>query len=145
MASNQKIPWDDKYKIGIENIDIQHKKLFDLVNDLYDLDTSEDNKEEIRVILYRFSDYMQTHFQDEEKYMLSIGYPQLDKHKKIHKGIIDALSLIIHTPAKLSIIQTKMRVVAKRYLVDHIIREDSKIKKFQLTQEEDEEFDLIDL
>ncbi len=138
MSINQKIPWDDRYKIGIQEIDYQHKKLFDLVNRLYDLDDAQDHKEELRVILYEFNNYMQTHFKDEEEYMLSINYPQLQEHIQIHKDIVENLAHIIQTPAKLNIIKTKMRVVAKRVLVDHIVQEDSKIKLFQM-EEEDED------
>ncbi len=144
MQSNQKISWDDSYKIGIEMLDYQHKKLFDLVNRLYDLEDSQDTKEELRVILYEFNDYMQTHFQEEEEYMLSIGFPNLQEHKQLHKDIVEYLSQIIHTPAKLSIIKSKMRVVAKRALIDHIMNEDSKIK-LVLLGEGETSFDITDL
>ena len=112
--SNGKVRWEDSYSIGIESIDIQHKKLFELVNKLYDLKDNSNIKEEIRDILYAFREYTITHFQDEEFYMKSIGYPELEEHKLMHEHIIDSLSQIINTPANLSIIKTKMRVVAKR-------------------------------
>ncbi len=145
MPSNQKIPWDDRYSLGIEMIDTQHKKLFYLVNKLYDLEDGHDNREELRVILYEFSDYMKTHFGDEEEYMLSINYPLLEEHKELHSDIIENLSQIVHTPAKLPIIQTKMRVVAKRVLVDHIMHEDSKMILFLHEQEDKNIFDITDI
>ena len=145
MPSKQKIPWDDRYEIGIEMIDYQHKKLFDLVNRLYYLEDTGSYKEDLRVILYEFSDYMQTHFKDEEEYMLSISYPALEEHKQLHKEIIEYLSQIIHTPAKLSIIKSKMKIVAKRALIDHIMEEDTKIKLFQLEEEAENVFDISEL
>ncbi|MEA2090749.1 MAG: hemerythrin family protein [Campylobacterota bacterium] len=145
MHPDQEIPWDDKYKLGIRMIDHQHKKLFDLVNRLYDLEDAKSTKEELRVILYAFNDYMQIHFKDEEKYMLSIKYPNLEEHKQIHNNIIENLTQIIQTPAKLSIIKTKMRVVAKRVLVDHIMHEDNKIKLFLQEREDEEIFNITDL
>ena len=145
MPSSQKIPWDDRYKIGIEMIDYQHKKLFDLVNRLYDLEDEKDVKEELRIILYEFSNYMQTHFKDEEEYMLSIEYPNLDEHKRLHLDIINNLAQIMSTPAKLSIIKSKMRVIAKRALVDHIMHEDSKIKLFLFEQENESILDISEM
>ena len=146
MNENQKVPWHDEYKIGIKNIDEQHHKLFDLVNELYNISDGADAKEHLRRVLYEFSEYMKTHFQDEEEYMLSIGYPDLEEHKQIHQNIIDNLAKVISTPAKLSIIKSKMRVVAKRVLIDHIVNEDIKIKTFLLEQDDqdanEEIFDL---
>ncbi len=143
MPSNQKIPWRDTYKIGIKDIDTQHRELFDIVNRLYDLEDEQSIKEKLRTILYEFSDYMKTHFKDEEEYMLSIGYPLLKEHKQIHEDIIKSLTTIITTPAKLPIIKSKMRVVAKRVLIEHILNEDMKIKMFLLEKGEEEEvFDI---
>ena len=129
------IPWSDEYRIGIKGIDHQHKKLFDLVNKLYELDDTNEAmiKESLRTILYEFSDYMKVHFKDEEAYMRAIGYPDLAEHIKLHKAIIEHLHEIIQTPAKLSIIKSKMKIVAKRSLVDHIVHEDSKIKLYAMT------------
>ena len=132
MVSSEKIVWNEKYSIGIRSIDNQHKKLFMLVNRLYDLNEETTTKETIRSILYDFSDYMSTHFKEEEEYMRSIGYDKLEEHKQMHKELIDTLALIIKTPANLSIIKSKIKVIAKRALVSHIINEDSKIKEFQI-------------
>ncbi|WP_455756399.1 bacteriohemerythrin [Sulfurimonas sp.] len=145
MSINEKIAWDDKYKLGIDSIDVQHKKLFEIVNRLYDL-KEDSNKEELRTILYEFSDYMGLHFRDEEEYMLSIKFPDLENHKQLHQDIIDTLTKIITTPAKLSIIKTKMRVIAKRVLIDHIMHEDTKIKLYQIKNKDDEKiFDLSNI
>ena len=40
---------------------------------------------------------------------------------------MESLSNIIHTPATLNIVKSKMRVVAKRVLIEHIVNEDFKI------------------
>ena len=144
-SSSQKVPWDDRYKLGIDRIDTQHEKLFELVNRLFELEDSNSNKEELRSILYEFSDYMKTHFHDEEEYMSMIDFPELEEHKKLHQEIIDSLTQIITTPAKLSIIKSKMRIVSKRALIDHIMHEDTKIKMFVSEQEEEDIFDISDI
>lgn len=36
----KKVHWEDNYSIGIRSIDKQHRKLFNLVNKLYDLEES---------------------------------------------------------------------------------------------------------
>ena len=126
----QQIPWDDAYLLGIKKLDAQHKHLFDLVNKLYNLKEENYTKEELRSILYKFSEYMKTHFHDEESYMQRIDYPAIDEHKKVHAKIIDSLHTLIETPMKLPLLKSKMKIVAKRSLIDHILYEDIKIKKF---------------
>lgn len=146
MGDNKKIPWENSYSIGIKDIDRQHKKLFDLVNELYDLEENDNIKEQIRKILYAFHDYTIVHFKDEENYMASINFPDLENHKIIHQGIIDSLSNIIHTPASLSIVKSKMKVVAKRVLIEHIVNEDTKIKAYHVkhVQANEEIYELPD-
>ena len=139
MSNHEKVHWENAYSVGIKPIDIQHKKLFDLVNKLYVLEESTTGKEEIREILYAFRDYTIVHFKDEEAYMLAIGYPEFKEHKEIHELIVERLSQIIRIPANLSIIKTKMKVVAKRILVEHIINEDHKIGVYASQHEIKEE------
>ncbi|MCK4974781.1 MAG: hemerythrin family protein [Sulfurimonas sp.] len=156
MSLNEAILWDDRYKLGIDAIDIQHKQLFALVSKLYALDDDKSTKEELKDILNELSEYMRTHFKDEEEYMLSIGYPELEEHKQLHQDLIDKLALVIKSSKILSILKIKMRVIAKRILIDHIIREDIKIKLFEMSKinknlifdtDEDEEnlFDITDV
>lgn len=127
MSNSEKVHWEESYSVGIRLVDHQHKKLFNLVNRLYDLEDNVNIKEQIREILYAFRDYTIVHFKDEEDYMQEIGYPELNNQKQLHKDIVESLSQIMQTPASLSIIKTKMRIVAKRVLIEHIVIEDKKI------------------
>ncbi|WP_373034492.1 bacteriohemerythrin [Sulfurimonas sp.] len=145
MSSNQKVHWDDRYKLGIDAIDTQHEKLFELVNRLFDLEDSNSDKEELRKILYEFSDYMKVHFRDEEEYMASIDFPTLEEHKKLHQEIIESIAQVISTPAKLNIIKSKMRIVSKRALIDHIMHEDTKMNIFLAEKEDENIFDISDI
>jgi hemerythrin len=77
--------------------------------------------------------------------MESINFPYVKEHTQLHADIIESLAKIIHTPAKLSIIKSKMRVVAKRILIEHIMHDDIKIKEFLPKEEDEQIFDLSDL
>ena len=121
-------PWNDSYLIGLEGIDEEHHKLFDIVARIYGLKNDESSKEAMRGILYDLSDYMQKHFLNEEAYMTAIDYPELGRHRELHKKIIEDLNALLRRPVRLDILQTKMKVAAKKMLVDHILIEDIKIK-----------------
>ncbi|WP_455756398.1 bacteriohemerythrin [Sulfurimonas sp.] len=142
MSISGKIALDDKYRLGIHSIDKQRKKLFETLNRLYDL-KEDAKKEELKKVLHELNDYMGIYFNNEEEYMTSISFPDLKNHKKLHQNIIDSMRKIISTPAKLSIIKTKVRVVVKRYLLDHMTNEDIKIRAYTFENKiEDDIFEL---
>ena len=70
---------------------------------------------------------MDTHFKDEEAYMLSISYPLLNEHKKLHNDIIVNLNQIIKSKKTIPELQESMKYVAQKWLAEHILEHDVKI------------------
>ena len=137
--------WSEEYLIGIREIDKQHKKFVELAKPLFEAD-EELSREEIRELLYALREYMKFHFEDEEKYMKKVSFPELDEHILQHKRLVDELALVVQTPAKLPVIQSKIKVIVKKF-VKHIRDEDHKIKLFiesseYATQTQEEIFEL---
>ena len=126
----QSIKWDDAYSLGIKNIDDQHKKLFEIVGKIFSLQESGDVKENIRTILHELFAYIKVHFRDEEEFMKKIDYPDLAHHRELHKYLVHAVSMILNDPSRLDIIQTKLRVIAKQAMIDHILEEDIKFQQY---------------
>ncbi len=139
----RKIAWESDYELGIERIDAQHLHLFEIVNKIYALTDNDKIKEEIKTILHELNDYMREHFEDEERYMEKIGFPEIEEHRLFHANIIEQLTHFVKTPNhRLDILQTKMKIIAKKLLIDHIIYDDMKIKVFveaSLIDEQDDE------
>lgn len=124
------VPWSAKYSLGIKDIDEQHQHLFELANRVFKL--SDDNeKEDIKELLVEFSEYMKTHFKDEEEYMRSIKFPELEYHQKLHENIIDTLSNVVKEVSSISELKIKMKDIAKKVLIEHIVDSDMKIKEYQ--------------
>ena len=91
------VEWDDKYKLGVEEIDKQHKKLFDLAEEIYNLLKSNlfvDKYNKIIDLINELRDYTAFHFSEEEKYMESIKYKKLFTHKIEHLKFIDTVTKI---------------------------------------------------
>jgi hemerythrin len=80
--------WKDKYKIGVEKIDQQHKELFDRVSEFLFSLRREGNWEEkvpkVKETLEFMLSYVIIHFEDEEAYQKEINHPGLISHKEIH-------------------------------------------------------------
>lgn len=77
--------WEDRYNIGVDFIDREHKKLFKILNKLF----SYKQQEEASQWLYQegikyFKDHAMTHFIEEEAYMASIRYVEFETHRRLH-------------------------------------------------------------
>jgi hemerythrin-like metal-binding protein len=68
--------------------DGQHKRLFQMINDLHDGIRAKKDLETLVMALNWLEGYTQSHFTDEEKAMLSTGYPGFAHHKGEHAAFI---------------------------------------------------------
>lgn len=87
----------DDYLTGVEFIDREHQKLFDIANEAYDLLTNtfiNDKYDRLISLISELRDYTITHFADEEKYMESIRYMHRFSHTKEHMQFIEKLNSI---------------------------------------------------
>lgn len=78
--------WENRFNIGVEIIDREHKKLFKIINKLLKISEQEEKstwvcKEGIKY----FKEHAVKHFSEEENYMDSISYKELEMHKRIHE------------------------------------------------------------
>lgn len=60
-------PWTDNFETGIIEVDSQHRRLVDLINELATLTTRDTDKEDINRILSELTHYTDYHFSCEEK------------------------------------------------------------------------------
>lgn len=78
--------WDERYNVGVDLIDREHKKLFGILNKLFDLRYREEKSRfACQEAVKYFKDHAIQHFTDEENYMMSINYTGLQTHRRIHK------------------------------------------------------------
>lgn len=76
--------WDDSYSVGVEEIDRQHRRLFELVNQLHDACATQCSEDQVMRVVDEFSDYTRLHFATEEKYMDAYSYADHDRHVEEH-------------------------------------------------------------
>ena len=87
----------DEYKIGIDIIDEQHNKLFDIADRTYYLLKDEftiDKYDKIVELLKELKEYTAYHFKCEEDYMESINYKRMFTQKIEHESFIKKLDEI---------------------------------------------------
>lgn len=78
--------WENRFNIGVDFINREHKKLFTIMNRLFAFSEQEDKSPWVcqEVIKY-FKDHALKHFAEEEAYMATIYYKDLDMHRHLHE------------------------------------------------------------
>jgi len=89
--------WKERYKLGIEEIDRQHKNLFDIGARVYDLAVlkdSYDHYDEIISVLNELLGYTRYHFTYEEELIKKHGYDGLEEQQKGHEFYVEKIKSI---------------------------------------------------
>ena len=85
----------EKYKLGVELIDSEHQRLFEIIRETNELTNDvlfNDKYDDIKKIISELKDYTIKHFGDEEEYMEKIGYSGLEAQKVAHQAFVDRLN-----------------------------------------------------
>ena len=89
------VSWEDKFETGIQQIDYQHKRLFDLINDLENALLPDNfNRLKVLEVFDGLREYTVTHFYQEEILMEEENYPDLENHKAEHERFTDKIAEI---------------------------------------------------
>jgi len=82
-----RFPWSEKLMLKVPDMDNQHKDLVQKMDKFFFcLDHS--SLEETKIAFKALAESTVYHFQEEEKFLGTIHYPNLEKHKKIHSDLV---------------------------------------------------------
>ncbi|MBK5273942.1 MAG: hemerythrin family protein [Desulfuromonadales bacterium] len=82
-----KVEWLESLSVGVEEIDRQHKLLFDKYNDFFTAYSEGRSDEEVIRLLSFLEEYVAVHFANEERLQRLIGFPDYQKHLKQHQEL----------------------------------------------------------
>lgn len=122
----------DEYLTGIEAIDKEHRRLFEIAEELYQLCQNElvyDKYDQLVAVFNELKDYTHLHFAHEEEYMESIQYKKLFTQKIQHNAFcekLDSLSLDEMDENQSKTIEDLLTFVTD-WLVHHILETDKQI------------------
>ncbi len=124
--------WQDRFNIGVESIDREHKKLFSILNKLLRYRNQPDKIEWVcREGIKYFKDHAMRHFTDEEAYMASIAYEGFEMHRRVHDNFrnvtLPALERELDQTGYSADAISHFLGVCAGWLVGHTLTEDSAI------------------
>ena len=124
--------WKEEYKLNIENIDKEHKTLFELGNDLLNRIYVDKDQIEIKRSIDELIEHTKTHFANEEILMKQKNYYGINKHLAEHENLIRSIEKKYDKIIKAEDIEEKAKFLTFiiEWIIRHIIDEDRKFGKF---------------
>lgn len=127
---------DDKFSVGIQELDEQHKQLIELINRLFDsMTTGQDKERTTKEIMNQLIQYTIIHFSVEESLFRIFDYPEYMEHCLHHQELRKQAQEINQK------IQSGERVVTpellfflEKWITNHIKVEDKKYAPFLLKE-----------
>lgn len=125
------ISWKDEWSVGVAQLDIQHRKLLDMINRLIVEQKTLTDQETVAQLLTEMMDYAREHFRAEEYLMAEYGYDRKELQEKQHQAFIDKTNgFCSATEVGPNILSTALLDYLSGWLVTHILEEDMKYKPF---------------
>lgn len=113
--------WEDRFSVGIAEIDMQHQKLVQMLNELYDAMKAGKGNDVLGKVLNGMIQYTASHFATEERYMKLHGYPDFAAHKREHDSLTQqVLELQEQFNAGQPVLSMKVGTFLKGWLINHI-------------------------
>ena len=128
IEPNDSIKWTIEMSVGIDVIDNDHKKLLNLINELvFIIQANAPSKEAaIESVISELIDYTIYHFDREEKLMEVCGYPEIERHKRVHETLKQQVQTYMdrYKQKPQTLEPDAIRIFLNLWLVDHIMTMD---------------------
>ena len=86
------IKWKEDLSVGIESLDKEHQRWIEILNDFYEGLKAGKSKEKLEELILAMIDYTRYHFKNEEEYMASVNFPELEEHKQAHAEYVEKIN-----------------------------------------------------
>lgn len=118
---------------GVERMDKQHMRIAELIN-IIASQLQEGNLQNA-IDLYKDTllPFVQFHLKDEEEYMASVGFPELEEHKKHHEWVLKLFSDVGESLKDPKSLRQALSLLTG-WLYGHVGKVDKKYGEFAKTQ-----------
>ena len=121
------IVWDERYSVGVKELDEQHKQLFKMLDNLFESMDTAINSRTVSEVLAGLKKYALVHFETEERYMSECGYTDMENHKWEHEQFRKKVdNLCSGRAARPELVLTDILDFLYTWLTNHILSCDKK-------------------
>jgi len=87
----QLLQWKPSFALGIPAVDLEHRQMIQMINDVYAKVDDENNAEAVQTALADIHAGISAHFALEERIMREAAYPEYGEHKENHEDLLDQI------------------------------------------------------
>ncbi len=121
------IEWRDGFKIGVAQVDQEHRHLFTLVRAL--------NLQSVDQTVDELLDYVVTHFSNEQELMEKSGYPAFEQHLKLHEEFAAKVADFLASDTQWTEERVQeLRRFLNKWLIGHIMTHDLRFGKWHASR-----------
>lgn len=91
--SGPMLQWKDEYNTGVKLMDQQHRRLVELINQLFQCMKDGGDRMLLAEVVDELVNYTVTHFRAEEDVMKKHNYPDFEAHKVVHKNFVEQVGV----------------------------------------------------
>jgi hemerythrin-like metal-binding protein len=129
INEHMKYLWEDKYLLGIKEIDEQHQQYFRVLNRIEEmLEKKEADREELQEEVGELADYAFYHFATEEKYLKEYDCSVTAVHIQLHDVYREKMRVYLEASRKGNVdvqaMTAEIAEFAANWLTDHILKVD---------------------
>ena len=133
-----KVEWQEYLSVGVAEIDHQHQHLFDRYNAFFTAYSEGVAGEEVIRLFGFLEAYVATHFADEEKLQLRIGFPNYQKHRQQHLALTEKVTELrerLKSESPSTNLISSAGLLMTGWLIEHISVMDRAIGQFAKDRE----------
>jgi hemerythrin-like metal-binding protein len=93
MKELSRMQWEPKYSVNVEEMDAQHRKLFDVLNHLVDI--FEGDTDDLLPVIDDLVKYLSYHFHQELMVMKNADYPGFLSHSQEHQKFTEQVHVFL--------------------------------------------------
>lgn len=126
MSEIQKMDWESKFSVYIEEIDAFQKKMFELFNQLIELKENKKDAKECINLISEINEFSKLYFATEERILRRKGYPDIASHAKAHRQFAKrSISLRREVSEDIANLTDEVINGQRDWLINHILELDS--------------------
>jgi hemerythrin len=124
--------WEERFSVGNNTLDLQHKRLLEICNQLAECIEMEGRSADTRFheVLNELAVYGKNHFITEEHLLQQLAYPALGDQIGEHGAYQDKLSGVLIDAVRGKLEKIELQEFLSHWWVDHILGSDMQYKPF---------------
>lgn len=123
------IRWSEKFSVGVPVFDEQHRRLVEMINQLFDAARDDRAPEAFLKLRQRFLEYAATHLRQEEAALRAVNYPDYAQHKLEHDRYVTRVRELLSEGPDVATTHDLLRFL-KEWWVWHIQESDKEYSEY---------------